>query len=152
VIQIIVDDLKKLYPSDADGVSLNTLDITRDVKNIQEMQLILNVSAGYPGLKEWVQYAATPYKIPTAGGTTGVQSPQLYPYYPGQLLGLLPAIKGAAEYEVALGNEYPQYATSGAKQGLRRMSPQLVAHALMVILIILGNVVYIAQRRRGVRP
>ena len=32
-------------------------------------------------------------------GMTGVQAPLMYPYYPGQLKGLLGAIKGAAEYE-----------------------------------------------------
>ena len=31
----------------------------------------------------------------------------------------------------------------------RRMSPQLVAHLLMILLIILGNVVFLAGRKRG---
>jgi hypothetical protein len=66
------------------------------------------------------------------------------------MLGLLPAIKGAAEYEAALAEVYPQYASPDRNEGLRRMSPQLVAHLLMVVLIILGNVVYFSQRRKGV--
>jgi hypothetical protein len=124
--------------------------MTRDVKNIRDMKLIVNISAGWPGAKEWIQYAAAPYEIPTIIGCTGVTAPQLYPYYPNQMLGMLPAIKGAAEYEVALGEKYSQYASPETKQGLRRMSPQLVGHVLMVVLIILGNVVYFAQRRKGV--
>ena len=31
----------------------------------------------------------------------------------------------------------------------RRMGPQLVAHLLMIGLIVMGNVVYFASRRRG---
>lgn len=150
VIQVIVDDLKKLYPSDSTGISLSSFDMTRDVKNIRDMKLLVNISAGWPGAKEWIQYASAPYKIPTIIGCTGVTAPQLYPYYPNQMLGMLPAIKGAAEYEVALGEKYPQYSSPETKQGLRRMSPQLVGHVLMVVLIILGNVVYFAQRRQGV--
>ena len=34
-------------------------------------------------------------------------------------------------------------------EGQRRMGPQLFAHLLMVFLIILGNVIFFAQRRRG---
>ena len=34
-------------------------------------------------------------------------------------------------------------------EGQRRMGPQLFAHLLMVLLIILGNVIFFAQRRRG---
>ena len=32
---------------------------------------IVNVSAGFPGTKEWVQYASTPFGIDTVGGCTG---------------------------------------------------------------------------------
>ena len=150
VIQVITTDLKKLYTADVAGTSLDDIPMTQDLKSIQEMDLILNVSAGTPGTKEWVQYASTPYGIPTAGGCTGVQATLLYPYYPNQLMGLLGAIKGAAEYEAALAEKYPRYAAPEFNEGLRRMSPQLVAHLLMVGLIMLGNVIYFAQRRRGV--
>jgi len=151
VIQVIVTDLKKFYTADHSGTSLNKIPMTREIKNIQQMDLIFSISAGSGGIKEWVQYAATPYGIPTAGGCTGVQAPLLYPYYPNQLLGLLGAIKGAAEYEAALAEQYPRYAAPRFNEGLRRMSPQLVAHLLMVGLIILGNGIYFAQRRRSRR-
>jgi len=151
VIQVIVTDLKKFYTADHSGTNLNKIPMTKEIKNIQQMDLIFSISAGSGGIKEWVQYAATPYGIPTAGGCTGVQAPLLYPYYPNQLLGLLGAIKGAAEYEAALAKQYPRYAAPRFNEGLRRMSPQLVAHLLMVGLIVLGNGIYFAQRRRNRR-
>jgi hypothetical protein len=149
VIQVVLTDLKKYFTADNAGTSLDDIPMTRSVKNIQQMSLILNVSAGTPGTKEWVQYAATPYHIPTASGCTGVQAPLFYPYYPNQLVGLLGAIKGAAEYEAALGKKYPRWAPVDKNEGLRRMSPQLVAHLLMVGLIGLGNVIYFLSRRQG---
>lgn len=149
VIQVILTDLKKYFTADNSGTSLDDIPMTRSLKNIQQMSLILNISAGTPGTKEWIQYAATPYRIPTASGCTGVQAPLFYPYYPNQLVGLLGAIKGAAEYEAALAAKYPRFAAPEKNEGLRRMSPQLVAHLLMVGLIALGNIVYFADRRTG---
>ncbi|MCH7701813.1 MAG: hypothetical protein IID37_09000 [Planctomycetes bacterium] len=152
VIKVIVTDLKKLYTTDQYGTGINDIPLTKNIKSIQDMDFILNVSAGYPGTKEWVQYAVTPYpKLRMAGGCTGVQAPLLYPYIPNQLLGLLGAIKGAAEYEAALVLKYPKYKDPKYNEGLRRMAPQLWAHVLILLLIILGNIIYFAEKKREAR-
>ncbi|GAB4153980.1 MAG: hypothetical protein Tsb009_30510 [Planctomycetaceae bacterium] len=153
VIKVIVTDLRSLYTTDAGGTNIDQIPMCADVDNIQAMDLIINVSAGYPGTKEWVQYAKTPYpKMKIVGGCTGVQAPQLYPYIPQQLPGLLGAIKGAAEYEELVVNEYdrkkniepePKYL-----EGKRRMGPQLIAHVLMILLIVVGNIIYFAERKQ----
>jgi hypothetical protein len=151
VIKVIVTDLRSLYTTDARGTSIDQIAMCRDVKNIQSMKLIIAISAGYPGAKEWIQYAVTPYpdKIALVSGSTGVQSPQLFPYLPEQMVGLLGGIKGAAEYEKLVNEKYggpvpdPKY-----QEAIRRMGPQLFAHLLMIGLIIAGNVLYFTQRRR----
>jgi hypothetical protein len=149
-IKVIVTDLRKSYASDVNGVSLDELPITRDVKNVQDMDLIVNVSAGYPGTKEWVLYASTPFDITTVAGCTGVQTPYLFPYIPSQLLGVLGAIKGAAEYEHLLKTTYPPLEENpAAQEALRRMGPQLFAHLAIIGLIVVGNVVFFMQRSRG---
>ena len=151
VIKVVVGDLKKLFANDVDGTSLDELPLTRNLKNIRQMDLIVNVSAGYPGTKEWVLYAATPYDMEIVGGTTGVTAPSLYPYIPGQLTGVLAAIKAAAEYEQAVIDLYPALADNDtAQEGLRRMGPQLLAHMLVLLLIVAGNVIYFRERRKGV--
>jgi hypothetical protein len=143
----------------------------RDVSSVQDMDLLVNVSAGYAGTKEWVQYAVTPYpKLRMVAGCTGVQAPLLYPYIPEQLRGLLGAIKGAAEYEALVTARYGEFMAGGGEgrearvdengeyvipgiytEGKRRMGPQLVAHLLMIALIIAGNVIYFIDRRREAR-
>jgi hypothetical protein len=124
------------------------------VTNIRQMDLMCNVSAGYPGTKEWVQYAATAYPedIHIVAGCTGVQAPLLYPYIPNQLPGLLGAIKGAAEYEALVLEAYPPSEENEGKytEGIRRMGPQLVAHLLIIGLIVLANVIYFIERKRGI--
>jgi hypothetical protein len=92
--------------------------------------------------------------LPFVAGSTGVQTPQLIPYYPGQMAGVLGAIKGAAEYE-SLVNTKLRSMDSGKpiapkfQEAQRRMAPQLVAHVLMVGLIVVGNVIFFAGRRKG---
>lgn len=148
VIRNVMSDLRSYYSRDTNGTDLNDIELTREIKNFQQVDLIANVSAGKPGSKEWVQYAATPYHKKLVVGTTGVQATQLYPYYPSQLDGLLGAIKGAAEYEQALKEGYPQLDKNPmATEALRRMAPQLLGHLLIISLIIVGNVLYFTGSR-----
>jgi hypothetical protein len=145
-IKVIVTDLRKSVAVDVNGTSLDDIPMTRDVRNIQQMDLIVNVSAGYPGTKEWVLYASTPYRIRMVAGCTGVSAPYLYPYVPEQLAGILGAIKAAAE----LIEEYPQLSEDPRSQeALRRMGPQLVAHVTLILLIIVGNAIFFIGRSRG---
>jgi hypothetical protein len=172
VIKVIVTNLKESFPTDQRGTSLNQIPMTKDIRSVQDMDLILDISSGYPGTKEWVQYAATPYRVPLAAGVTGVQAPLFYPYLDrappaagnkpapkpaaagagrasgGQLLGLLGGVKGAAEYEAALAAAYPQFSGPEYSEARRRMGPQLVAHLLMIGLIVAGNVLYFLSRKR----
>ena len=150
VIKVITTSLRQQYATDTNGTNLDDMPMTRDLKNVRDMNMLVCVGSGNPGIKEWVQYVGSAYDIPIVAGTTGVQTPQLYPYYPRQIVGLLGAIKGAAEYEQAVINQYPKFAAMPqTREGLRRMGPQLVAHLLMIGLIVLGNVIYFAGRRRS---
>ena len=116
VIRMIMQDLRGMFPLDSKGTQLDDIPMTKNIKNIQDMDLIINVSAGDPGTKQWVQFAATPFGITTVSGCTGVQAPQMYPYIPKQLAGVLGAIKAAAEYEAALGEAYPSIAANKKAQ------------------------------------
>jgi hypothetical protein len=155
VIKVIVTDLRELYTTDDKGTNVDQIPMMDGINSVQDFDLVINVSAGYAGTKEWVQYAATPFRdrIRIVAGCTGVQAPLLYPYIPEQLPGLLGAIKGAAEYEKLVLDKY--YRAGGGEpparylEGIRRMGPQLVAHVLMIVLIIAGNTIYFVGRRRG---
>lgn len=153
VIKVIVTNLRELYTTDAFGTAVDDIPMMEGVDNIQRMSLLITVSAGYAGTKEWVQYAVTPYPdLRLVSGVTGVQAPLFYPYIPRQLHGMLGAIKGAAEYEKLVIDRYggpspdPKYL-----EALRRMGPQLVAHLLIIGLIVVANVLYFAEKRRGAR-
>lgn len=151
VIKVIVTDLRQLYTTDARGTNIDRIPMCAGIRTVRDFDLIINVSAGYPGTKEWVQYAASPYpkEVRLIAGCTGVQAPLMYPYIPDQLRGMLGAIKGAAEYEaLLLEKNYIRQDDAPYQEGLRRMGPQLVGHVLMIILIVMGNVLFVMGRRR----
>lgn len=119
------------YPVDRRGVPVEEIPVMNGIRNYNDFALLVNVSAGYPGTKEWVQQVVSRYHIPMVAAVTAVSAPEYYPYLQTkQLLGLLGGMAGAAEYEVLV-----------EKEGLatRGMDAQSLAHVFIAILIILGN-------------
>ncbi|MBT4768081.1 MAG: hypothetical protein HOO04_06950 [Phycisphaerae bacterium] len=156
VIKNIVVDWKNLFITDSRKQDLDEVPMTAKLKSAKSMDLLISISAGDPGTKQWIQYAATPADLPMVAGCTGVQAPLFYPYIPDPLGGLLAAIKGAAGYEKIMAEAYPALATPefikarfSSTAAQQRMGPQFVAHLLMVVLILLGNIVFFIDRSRG---
>lgn len=155
VIKNATTSLSQVYPSIENGSQFGEVPLLAGVDSVTAMDLVVNVSAGYPGAREWVQYYVSAFPGERlVCGTTGVQAVNLYPYYPGQIVGMLSAIKGAAEYEVLVNEKYP--GPDGEPiplliDGQRRMGPQLTAHLLIVFLIVLGNTIYFLTRNEGRR-
>lgn len=156
-IQVLTNDMRKSKARDERGQLLDSLPITKDLRGFKELDLLVNISAGFPGAKEWVQYAGATTGLPIAAGSVGVQVPMLLPYLPKPLIGLVGALRGAVEYETAMTEKYPQRYKPAAGEaraalsniGQRRMGPQLWAHLLIVLLIAVGNVLQWTSRRSG---
>jgi len=128
------------YPSDYGGTPVGEIPLMQEVENFDDIAFVMEVSAGTPGTREWVQQVQGRYRVALGSGTTAVGAPNFYPYVQsGQLTGLLGGLKGAAEYETLIG--HPGDATKG-------MDAQSVVHALVVAFILLGNVVYLLSLRR----
>ncbi len=149
------------YATDVRQTPLAEIPMLKGITGIADFDLLVSISAGYAGAKEWVQYSVSPTltgakPLRFVAGSTGVQTPQLIPYYPNQMAGILGAIKGAAEYEYLV-NEAVRKADPAAvvpprfQEAQRRMAPQLFGHVLMVALIVLGNVVFFGLRTREAR-
>ena len=148
VIQVVVTDFRTLYQSDVEGTPIDEIPIMRNVKGLKDMDLILNISGGFPGLKEWIQFGGDRTGVPVAGGVTAVQAPLLYPYYPRQLSGIMGGLKAAAEYESLLIQGYSEaYGTDTERfAAIRRMGPQTLAHLVIILFLVVGNIAYFASR------
>jgi len=147
LIHALLDSLGSRYATDVRGVPLSDISALDRAAGLSDFGLVVSLSAGTPGLKEWVLYGGDVGGFPLAGGCTGVGAPQFFPYYPRQILGLMAALKGAAEYEAALTEAYPDRVPD-VMQATRGMGPQTVAHLVIVAFIVLGNAALLIGRRR----
>jgi hypothetical protein len=147
VLNVIKSDFKKMFPTDVNGVPLDSTQIFHDIRSCQDFDLILALGGGKPGPKEWVLFVGDPLDVPVGIAVAAVVAPQLYPYYPRQVIGILGGIKGAAEYESELARRHPKFADLD-KPGLRMMGPQTLAHVVIMTFIVIGNIAFFRGRRR----
>ncbi len=150
VLRVISKNLRSSFPTDLNGTLLDSIPILKDITSAGDYDLIISFGGGKPGAAEWVLFVGDPANVPIGAGVAAVSAPQLYPYYPKQMVGLLGGVKGAAEYEAALKSQYPKYADV-SMSGLLRMGPQTLIHVVIIYLIILGNIVYFRNRAKGVK-
>ncbi|MBN2382429.1 hypothetical protein JXQ70_06055 [bacterium] len=140
VITSLGESFPETYPTDFYDTPVDQIPIMNGITNYSNIDLIIDVSAGDPGIPYWVMYAGTAYSKKVIGGCTAVSAPQLYPYYSsGQLVSLLGGLKGAAEYEALI--KLPASASRG-------MDAQSVAHVLIILFVIVGNITFYLDKRR----
>lgn len=134
------DDLRDVFKKDVRGNSLYDLPVTRNLRSINDVGLLYEVT-GSPGTFEaYVQFFQTNSYRPIFGhGCTSIMTPQSYIYLDsGQLHGLLEGIAGAAWYSELLRKSYP---TRAVDTSLLINTGLGVAHLVIIALVILGNIV-----------
>jgi len=131
------------FPKDLEGTPVSEIPLMKQARKYRDLAMIVTLSGGDPGIKHHIQVGASQYGLKVSGGVTAVSAPEMSPYLnSGQLVGLMGGLRGAAEYEVLLN-------ING--EALKGMNVQSSVHMMMVILIILSNVVYFADRRNARR-
>ncbi|MBC21646.1 MAG: hypothetical protein CMG54_01905 [Candidatus Marinimicrobia bacterium] len=161
VIKGIADNFRDIYQQDKNGISINDLPIMEGIYDVKDFDFVFDFSAGVPGNAEWVQYACDPKKVPLSSGCTSIMVTDAIPYVEsGQLKGILAGMPGAAEYEkmvydfmVKEQNNNNKYINSEKDiikgKAYARMSAQSIAHLLMVLFIIIGNIAYYFSRKEN---
>jgi hypothetical protein len=141
-IQRMGKEFRKVFPTDTNGKPIDELPIMAGIKNFEPFAFVFSFSAGDPGMKDWVMIAHDTYGLTTSGGATGVSVPTFLPYVneQEQLTGLLGALKAAAEYETL--TDKPGFATSG-------MDAQSLAHLIIILFIVIGNINYYRNKKKG---
>jgi hypothetical protein len=94
----------------------------------------------------WIAYLTTPKHIPLIYCPTAVMSASAYPALDaGQLQGMLNGVMGAAQYETLIGRSHVETDASATSWALS------CAHIYIILLIVLGNLGYVAAKRAGIR-
>jgi hypothetical protein len=139
VMASLGNSLAATYPADSRGTPVARLPILQGVRSLTDLSAVISISAGYPGTKEWVQQVRNRYNIPMVSACNGVSAPEYFAYYEsGQLAGLVGGMKAFAEYEGLRGG-----ATGFATMA---MTSQAAGHYVLVLLILMGNALYLLKK------
>ncbi|MFZ2958509.1 MAG: hypothetical protein WA705_16600 [Candidatus Ozemobacteraceae bacterium] len=148
IIQVkrIVADFLGPFPVDCKGVSTANMEIFRnsDARRFafSDFGLVVSFMSGNKGIEDYI-YVSGDHKRPMATACSSVTIPHVYTYMQtGQLIGMIGGMPGAAEYETLIG--MPGTATAG-------MDSQSMCHLVIIGFILLGNLVFLAERRIGGR-
>lgn len=134
-------DLYKAFPTDYGNQPTKGLAVLADVQSLRDVDYVVSLAAGTTGIETWYVFGKDKYKFELGGGCTGVIAPGLYPLLrSGQINGLIGGLRGAAEYEVLIGEK---------GRAVAGMDAQSVTHLAIILLVILCNVFYLFIRRAG---
>jgi hypothetical protein len=133
-------DIHDVCPQDVYGTPIEEIPMMADVRAANDISLVITMSMGVPGSDQWIWYYHARYRGNLATAQTAIGAPRYYQYLQtGQLVGLIGGMKGAAEYEVLV--DKPGLAIVG-------MDSQSIAHLLIIAFVILGNIIYWAEKRK----
>lgn len=128
---------------DHKGESIDKYPLLQQVKALDKGQVdfIMVFQTGTPGAPAYLALVTSEKGIPMGIGELQMSVPESMPYVQsGQYSGMIPGVRGAAEYERLIG--VPGKAVKSA-------DGQSLAALLVAILVILGNIGYLATRRAG---
>ena len=115
------------------------LPIMKGVHDMRDVGLFVDITPSST-LEKWIAFVQGVNNTPTVYSCTSVMAPEGYQFLDsGQIKGMLTGIKGAIEYENLI--KKPGKAT-------RQALALTITHVLIVVLIVLGNIGYIAEKRR----
>jgi len=138
-ISAFAANLTGTIPKDTRGNDTATLPIMKDVRTMKDISMFLGFSSALPGPKEYI-HQLQQYNVPIIAGAVTVSSTEFEPYVQSrQLAGLLPGLRGAAEYEALTGNI--GVASSG-------MDAQSAGHLALIAFVLLCNLGYLASLKK----
>jgi len=132
-------DFKGVYPTDFYGRPTAEAELFQSITDIKSIALVVSYATG-DDQDFYLQQMQAVYQVPVTGGATAVSIPGRMPYLQsGQLSGILAGLRGAAEYEVLI--RKPGLAAAG-------MDAQSLAHGLVIVFILLGNLAFFFGQAR----
>jgi len=137
-LQAFVNDVPGKISRDFRGVPVVRYPMMKGIKTAEDIGLAAEITPSGT-LETWIAFLGQPHHVPLVYCPTAVMVPEGYNYLDaGQIKGMLPGLIGAAKYEQVLS------VRGFASRAANALS---VSHLLIILLIILGNLGYLAARR-----
>jgi len=136
------DDIHGQTPRDyLEDQPVSSYDIMQDIHTAEDVDLVISIETGTPGLPEWLRQWNNPFGVPFIVGCIGVSVPGMAPYLAsGQLSALMPGLTASGEYEILLNK--PGLAVAG-------LDAVSMSHLLVVLLVVIGNIAYFTSKNKG---
>jgi len=143
LISGMAENLRRVMDHDRFNTNINKLPALDGIYNYKQIGAVIEVTpSGTVGT--WISYFTGPKNIPLIYCPTAVMSAEAYPYLDsGQIKGMLNGVMGAAQYETLIGMKHVRTYAAAASWALSS------AHIFIILLIILGNLGYLASKRAG---
>jgi hypothetical protein len=141
----LTNNISGAIKKDWKGTDVATLPVMHGVKNIKDVSALVIISPSAT-VEGWIGLVQGVNKTPLLYAPTAIMAPKAYAQLDsGQITGMLTGVKGAGDYESLTGT---------SSFGTRATGALSFVYALVIFLIILGNVGYYmgrAQERRASR-
>ncbi|SHK22960.1 hypothetical protein SAMN02745227_01844 [Anaerobranca californiensis DSM 14826] len=140
MLNALARDIHQTFPEDVTRTKIGSIPIMQNVKNINDIDLIISLSAGDPGTRTYVEQIGSQYDVPILTGVTAVSAPGMTPYLQsGDLKSMISGLAGAAQYETLINRP---------GLGLGGMDAQSVAHFTIIAFILVGNIAYVVTKKK----
>jgi len=137
-IAAFAKDIRAVLRSDFRGTSISDLPIMKAVNNAKDFSLYIYVIQADPATQ--IRQISVPYGVRMIGLTTAFARPYCMPYLlAGQISGIVTGLRGGAEYEYLVGLY---------RFGLQSTTTMSIVYIATVLMVILGNVLYVWLRRK----
>lgn len=133
-------DIRGAFPSDFHDNPTANMPIFEGVQSLKDVEMVIVVAVGNPGVPEWIRQVGDPMGVPIATIVIAGLVADYAPYMQSkQLIGMIPGLRGAAGYESLI---------DMLGRGTAGLDAQSVAHLMILIFVLVGNIVYFAERSR----
>ncbi len=139
----LATDIPGTIKKDYKGTDISSLPVMKGIKNRGDVAAVVDITP-MQTTETWLGLFEQNNNPPFLFSPTAVMAPTYYPYLDsGQISGMLTGIKGAGDYESLL-KSHGLIKDTGF--GSRAASALSLVYALIILLIILGNVGFYAGR------
>ncbi len=141
-------DLSKYFGRDVNGMPFTHYPAFASIGGVEHVKLVAEVT-GLVGVFDTIIqfFQKSGYKPTIVHGCTSITIPEAYIFLDSkQLHGLLEGVAGAAWYSEVLKQHHPK---SQNEELLVRNTALIIAHVVLIMLIVAGNIVGFVRARRG---
>jgi hypothetical protein len=141
-------DVSKFLGRDVNGMPISHYPAFSAIGGVERVKVVGEITGLVGVFDNIIQFfQKNEYRPTIVHGCTSITIPEAYIFLDsGQLKGLLEGIAGAAWYSVVLKEHFPN---SENKELLVTNTALSAAHIVLILLIVLGNIVPLFQRRRA---